>query len=73
MAAHSPTRTQSARLTLIGLLVIPTLSLAGLWGFVATVTLGNVIRDQHYNSVTTKTGVAVSVLSADLLPSGPPP
>jgi signal transduction histidine kinase len=67
MAAHSPTRTQSARLTLIGLLVIPTLSLAGLWGFVATVTLGNVIRDQHYNSVTTRTGVAVSVLSADLL------
>jgi signal transduction histidine kinase len=52
MAADPPPpRTRSARLTLISLLLIPLLSLAALWAFIASVTLGSVIRDQHYNTV----------------------
>jgi hypothetical protein len=52
MAVHATTpRTHSARRTLVSLLLIPVVSLAGLWGFTASITLGNVIRDQHYNTV----------------------
>jgi hypothetical protein len=36
-------------------------------GFIAIVTFGNVVRDQHYNAVTSATGPAISVLTADLL------
>ena len=45
-----PPRTRSARLTLVSLLLIPLLSLAALWGFTVSVTLGNVIRYQNYNT-----------------------
>jgi signal transduction histidine kinase len=51
MAVHSSPRTRSARLTLLGLLLIPLLSLAGLWGLTASITLGNVIRDQQSNEI----------------------
>src|ERR1700743_3372272 len=51
MAVHSSTRTRSARLTLLGLLLVPLLSLAGLWGLTASITLGNVIRDQQSNQI----------------------
>jgi signal transduction histidine kinase len=51
MAVHSTPRTRSARLTLVGLLLVPLVSLAGLWGFTASITLGNVIRDQQSNEV----------------------
>lgn len=68
MADHSPPpRTRSARVTLLVLIVIPLVSLAALWGYVADVTIGNVIRDQHYNTVTSRTGADVSVLSGDLV------
>ena len=51
MAVHSSPRTRSARLTLLGLLLIPLVSLAGLWGLTASITLGNVIRDQQSNEI----------------------
>src|SRR5712691_9854980 len=54
MAAEPPPpRTRSVRVTLVSLLLIPLLSLAALWGFTASVTLGNVIRYQHYNTIAT--------------------
>jgi signal transduction histidine kinase len=57
-----PPRTRSARLTLISLLLIPLLSLAALWGFTASITLGNVIRYQHYNTMfNTITGSVTSL------------
>jgi signal transduction histidine kinase len=53
MAVHATTRarTHSARRTLAGLLVIPLVSLVALWGFAASITLSNVIRDDHYNTI----------------------
>ena len=67
MAVHSPPpRTRSARLTLVSLLVIPLLSLAALWGFVASITLGNVIRDQHYNTVVNTIAPSVTGLEQTL-------
>jgi signal transduction histidine kinase len=53
MAVHSSPRTRSARLTLLSLLLIPLVSLAGLWGLTASITLGNVIRDQHSSEIVT--------------------
>ena len=53
MAVHTaPPRTHSARRTLVSLLLIPLVSLAALWVFTASITLGNVLRNQHYNTVT---------------------
>ena len=67
MAADpSPPRTRSARRTLISLLLIPLLSLAVLWGFTASITLGNVIRYQHYNAITTTIGPSVTALQETL-------
>ncbi|HEY6313648.1 MAG TPA: nitrate- and nitrite sensing domain-containing protein [Streptosporangiaceae bacterium] len=56
-----PPRTRSARLTLVSLLLIPLLSLTALWGFTASITLGNVIRDQQYNKV--ENAIAPSVIA----------
>src|SRR5260370_4741905 len=56
-----PPRTRSARLTLVILLLIPLLSLAALWGFAASITLGNLIRDQHYNR--TQNAIAPSIIA----------
>ena len=67
MAADPPpSRTRSARLTLISLLLIPLLSLAALWGLTASITLGNVIRYQHYNTITTTIGPSVTALQETL-------
>lgn len=46
-----PARTRSARLTLVSLLLIPLVSLTALWGFAASITLGNFIEDRNYNTV----------------------
>jgi signal transduction histidine kinase len=43
-------RTRPIRLTLIGMFVIPLVSLIALWGFAASVTLGQSIQDSNYNS-----------------------
>ncbi|HEY6786779.1 MAG TPA: nitrate- and nitrite sensing domain-containing protein, partial [Trebonia sp.] len=53
--------TRSARLTLVGLLLIPLVSLAALWGLTASITLGNVIRDQHNNEI-------ISTLQPSIVP-----
>ena len=42
-------RTRSIRLTLAGLLVVPLISLAGLWAFAASVTLGPALQEHNYN------------------------
>ncbi len=53
-ARRKPTapHTTSARRTLTTLLAIPMLSLAALWGFAASVTIGNVTSNDQYNTVT---------------------
>jgi signal transduction histidine kinase len=53
MAVHATPRirTRSARRTLVSLLLIPLVSLTALWGFAASITLANVIRDDHYNTI----------------------
>jgi signal transduction histidine kinase len=61
-----PPRTRSARLTLLSLLLIPLLSLAALWGLTASIALGNVIRYQHYNTITTTIGPSVTALQETL-------
>jgi signal transduction histidine kinase len=67
MAADPPsTRTRSARLTLVSLLLIPLLSLAALWGFTASITLGNVIRDQHYNTIVSAISPSITGLEQTL-------
>jgi signal transduction histidine kinase len=67
MAADPPPpRTRSARLTLISLLLIPLLSLAALWGFTASITLGNVIRDQNYNKVVNAIAPSITPLGQTL-------
>lgn len=69
MALHKrPPRTTSARRTMAGLLLIPLLSLAGLWGFTASSTLGSVIRDQHYNTLVNTIGPSVIGLEKTLEP-----
>jgi signal transduction histidine kinase len=61
-----PPRTRSARLTLVSLLLIPLLSLAALWGFTASITLSNVISDQHYDKAANTIEPSVSALAAAL-------
>ncbi len=62
-----PARTRSAGVTLVALLLVPLLALAGLWAFVATITLGNRIRFQHYEALTNATAPTTAPLEADLL------
>jgi signal transduction histidine kinase len=66
MALHAQrqSRTLSTRRTLLGLLLIPLVSLAGLWGFTASVTVGNVLSNQHYNSNVNATGASIIGLHA---------
>jgi signal transduction histidine kinase len=59
-------RTRSARLTLLSLLLIPLLSLAALWGLTASIALGNVIRYQHYNTITTTISPSITALQETL-------
>ena len=69
MALHTqPPRTASARRTLVGLLLIPLLSLTGLWAFTASITLGNVIQNQHYNTLVNTIGPSVVGLEQTLEP-----
>jgi signal transduction histidine kinase len=62
----APPRTRSARLTLVSLLLIPLLSLGALWAFIASVTLGNVIKDQNNNTFTTKLATPTIILEQTL-------
>ncbi len=62
-----PARTRSVEVTLVALLLVPLLALAGLEAFVATITLGNRIRFQHYEALTNATAPTTAPLEADLL------
>ena len=69
MAADPPPpRTRSVRLTLVSLLLFPLLSLAALWGFAASITLGNVIQNQHENTLVAAIGPAIIGLEQTLEP-----
>ena len=59
-----PMRTRPMRLTLIGLLVVPLVSLLALWAFAASVTLGNALHERDYNRL-----VALSANPSDALAS----
>jgi hypothetical protein len=61
-----PARTRPIRVTLVGLLLVPLVALVGLWAFVASITLGNVIRFQHYNTLTQKISSSVAAVQQDL-------
>jgi signal transduction histidine kinase len=57
-----PHRTQSMRLTLAGLLVVPLVSLVALWAFAASITLGNAFHEHNYNRL-----IALSTAPTDSL------
>ena len=59
-------RTRTIRVTLAGLLIVPLVALVGLWAFAASITLGNVIRYQHYNTLTKTTSASINGLTDDL-------
>jgi signal transduction histidine kinase len=62
----SQKRTISARQTLIGLLLIPLLSLAGLWMFTLSVTLTNVDRNQQSDTIVTEVSPSAIALFLDM-------
>ena len=49
MARTRSARTRSMRFTLTALLVVPLVSLVVLWGFGASLTVGNALQDRTYN------------------------
>ncbi len=51
-----PPRTRSIRLTLASLFIIPLVTLVGLWGFAASVTLKDTIAKHSYDTQNTDTG-----------------
>ena len=53
-------------MTLVGLLLVPVLALVGLWAFAASITLGNVIRYQHYTTLAHTTSASIGALTGDL-------
>ena len=61
-----PPRTRTIRVTLVGLLLVPLLALVGLWAFAASITLGNVIRYQHYTTLAHATSASIGALTGDL-------
>ncbi len=61
-----PARTRTIRVTLVGLLLVPLLALVGLWAFAASITLGNVIRYQHYTTLAHTTSASIGALTGDL-------
>ena len=61
-----PARTRTIRVTLVGLLLVPVLALVGLWAFAASITLGNVIRYQHYTTLAHTTSASIGALTGDL-------
>jgi signal transduction histidine kinase len=67
MADRQPAaRTRTIRVTLVGLLLVPLLALVGLWAFAASITLGNVIRFQHYTTLAHVTSTSIGALTNDL-------
>jgi signal transduction histidine kinase len=65
-ARRRPTRTQSIRLTLAGLLIIPLISLVALWGYAASISVGDAIAKQNYDTQNTDTGAPSQALLVQL-------
>ncbi len=62
-----PVRSRPIRLFLVGMLVVPLVSLLALWVFAATVTVPPAISDHNYNAVATALeGPGVATLTQDL-------
>ena len=61
------TRTRSIGVTLLALLLVPLLALVALWAFVASLTLSNRIRFQHYETVTNALSPGFAALTTNLL------
>ena len=61
-----PARTLPIRLTLVGMFVIPLLSLVALWGFAASVTLGPSIQEGNYKAEYNAVGRPAQVLGVRL-------
>ncbi len=59
-------RTRSIRMTLVGLLLVPLAALVGLWGFVASITLGNALSEHNYNRLVASASRSSSALLAAL-------
>jgi signal transduction histidine kinase len=59
-------RSRPIRLTLVGLFIIPMLSLLALWGYAASVTLGNAIQERNYSVQDTVIGAPADALAAQL-------
>jgi signal transduction histidine kinase len=65
MAAR-PARTRPVRLTLVGLLVVPLVTLVALWAVAVGSTLGSAVTEHKYNAVTDTIGGPTQALSAQL-------
>jgi signal transduction histidine kinase len=59
-------RPRPIRLTLVGLFVVPMLSLLALWGYAASVTLGNAIQERDYSAQDAMVGTPADTLAAQL-------
>src|SRR6266700_6822075 len=60
-------RTRSIRFMLVGLLIIPLVSLVALWGFAASVTLADTVAKRNYDTENTKTGGPSQALLVQLV------
>jgi hypothetical protein len=54
--SRQPRRTRLIRLTLAVLLILPVLSLIALWGYAASISLGNAFAKRAYDTQNTDTG-----------------
>ncbi|HEY4850829.1 MAG TPA: nitrate- and nitrite sensing domain-containing protein [Streptosporangiaceae bacterium] len=59
-------RPRPIRLTLVGLFIVPMLSLLALWGYAASVTLGNAIQERNYSVQDAEIGAPADALAAQL-------
>jgi signal transduction histidine kinase len=59
-------RPRPIRLTLVGLFIVPMLSLLALWGYAASVTLGNAIQERSYSVQDAEIGAPADALAAQL-------
>ena len=60
-------RTRSIRFMLVGLLIIPLVSLVALWGFAASVTLADTVAKRNYDVQNNKTGGPSQTLLVQLV------
>ena len=63
---NRPTRTSPIRLTLVGIFVIPLVSLVALWGIAADTTLGPSIQERNYQQEYTTVGGPALTLGSSL-------